>query len=69
MYNRHDQTLRRANRNTNIIEIFVDYIIPMNFGIDGWKFLKATDNCTYEKAHKAKTGAMLLFKIIFIFRA
>ena len=39
----------------------------MNFCIHCRKLLQAANNRTHEKAHKAKTGAMLFFKIIFIF--
>ena len=61
----HYKALRCTNGNADIIIIFVNDIITVNFSIHSWEFTERLNCCLYKYPHKPQTGVMYRLECLF----
>ena len=62
----YDKAVGRAHGNPHVDVVFINHILPVDFGIDLGNFLQGVDTGFDEKRHEAQLHAVLLFKDIFV---
>ena len=61
---RHDEALRRADGDTDVVVVLVDDLLAFDLGIDRRQLLEPRDAGLHEEGHEAQPGAVLLLEIV-----